>query len=357
MKTLALWFCLAVVAVGQSVPELDALRQPFLKALDALATERMERLQNLQAGYLRALEDLRKTMVGQGDLTGVLATKAELTRAAEWAAPTAAQEREMPAALAQLRRQFTAGMERTLADYKPREESLRAGYLRDLEALQKQLTQADKIEAALAVRAEHDRYVAPPAVVAPTPAPVAEEGPPWKRRRRPAEGPVVEKVIELGSGVKVSEGRDLETVVSVDRGKTFTPAVVTSMPRDHAVVEGTQYVKPLLLPPLRDFHFLRFKRTFTLPEGFRYARLEMDVFADDAAEVYLNGHKFGSQPIKAVESNYQTPASQFSVTGYESLSEESSRFRVGLNELEVVLYDFRPPTGVSFKARVTHQGR
>lgn len=354
MVMVALWLALTLAAVAQSAPELEAVRQPFLKALDAIATERMERLQRLQSDYLRALEDLRKKLTAEGNLTGVLAVRAELARAAEWQDPTPVQEREMPAALAQLRRQFVADRERILAELKLRDDALRAGYLRDLEALQRRLTQEDKIEAALAVKAERDRMTAPaPVTVAPPPAPPTEEEEHQPDRRRRGEGGG-DQIIVLASGVKVSEGRDLETVVSVDRGKTFTPAVVASMPRDHSILEGTQYLKPLLLPPMRDFHFIRFKRTFDLPAGFRYARLEIELYANDAAEVYLNAHKFGAQPVKAVESNYRAPASRFSISSHGGWGEETGHFRVGQNELEIAVYDFRPPTGVNFRATVTY---
>jgi hypothetical protein len=343
VKTLALWICLAAVATGQAVPELEALRRPFLKSLDALATERMERLQQLQAGYLRGVEEVRRKLASQGDLPGVLAARAEAARAAEWVVPTAEQERALPAPLAQLRRQYALAMDRVLVELEPREAALRAAYMRDLEELQRRLTQADRLAAALVVKAERE-WLEPPVVALPMPALRSAE----RRGGTP-------KSLVLASGVKVEEGRDLETVVSVDRGKTYAPAVVVRMPNTHAVLEGTQYVKPFFLPLMRDFHYLQFKRTFQLPAGFEDARLEIAVYADDAAEVFLNGRKFGGQSLKEAAMNSQSPPSRFQISSADGWSDDSPQFRVGENVLEIAVTDYRPPTGVDFKATVTYQ--
>jgi len=89
-----------------------------------------------------------------------------------------------------------------------------------------------------------------------------------------------------------------------------------------------------------------YSMTFELPPGFSSPSLSIQVYADDAATVYLNGktNQVGQQPQNKNAKNYNT-AGVYST---------SAGFKVGTNTLTVSNIDYGGSNGVDFAATVTY---
>ncbi len=83
---------------------------------------------------------------------------------------------------------------------------------------------------------------------------------------------------------------------------------------------------------------------FSLPPGFAAPSISVQVLADNAAIVYLNGVEIGRQPQADLLSNFQT-ISTFTWSN-------ANDFLAGLNTLTIADTDFGGPNGVNFKANV-----
>jgi hypothetical protein len=141
------------------VSELESARREYLAELEKIATERSDRFQVLQAGYLKNLQDFRKAATAQGNLDNVMAVRAEIDRVTNWVEPPESEKKKLPSDLQPVRRQYDAGLARIVADGLAKSTALRQAYARDLEAMQRRLTQLDQIDAALVVKQERNRLL------------------------------------------------------------------------------------------------------------------------------------------------------------------------------------------------------
>ncbi len=88
--------------------------------------------------------------------------------------------------------------------------------------------------------------------------------------------------------------------------------------------------------------------TFTLP-AFSSASITVQVLADNAATLYLNGTQIGQQPQSDYHPNYQ------SVSSYTwSTASTPNGFNVGANTLRIDNRDFGSASGIDFLATVTY---
>ena len=143
------------------------------------------------------------------------------------------------------------------------------------------------------------------------------------------------------------EKRDAANQFTLD-GETWQDAYVFDPPdpRYHVIL-GTRWVT--VTPTGHGFPgaTIRYRATFQLPAGFYDASLYLDIHADNAATIYLNGNMIGQQPQAEDGRNFTDPAESYK-TG------EQSHFRTGLNELVFEIKNFRDPSGFDYRAVVNY---
>lgn len=138
--------------------------------------------------------------------------------------------------------------------------------------------------------------------------------------------------------------RDAANQFTLDGENWQDSYIVTPMPNYHILL-GTRWVSATPSGHGNPFKSVRYRTTFKLPAGFSNASLYLDIHADNAATIWLNGNQIGQQIQKEIESNFQNPAEQFK-TG------EESHFRAGMNVLEFDIMNFNDPSGFDYRAVV-----
>lgn len=268
---------LVSTGVLAEVADFKTARRTFIETLDKIAAERTDRLQTLQTGYLKNLQDNRKTQTASGNLDNVMAVRAEIERVTNWVEPTESDRQKLPADLQAMRRQYDAGVSRIIAEALAKSTELRQTYARDLEAQQRRLTQLDQIDAALLVKKERDQLLetlkaAPPAP--PTaPPPVAAEVPAVK----PA-APGVEKKISIRAFIDGSE----ELLISGLRIWYVHPSRGQGQ-REPTVINGQNWQ-----PVWRDGKCLPFDRLMTMLPSIELPNLEVKMISGPGTVRILN---------------------------------------------------------------------
>ena len=158
-------------ASAEAASPLSAVQKSYEAGKDAVAADRAKWLTALDTWYLGGLDALLQERTKAGDLDGVVAVKTERERVAAHADPTPEQARTMPPALRALRGTYDTNLLRVLDEVTRRTSANNVKLLADLDALQKSLTKAEKIDEAVQVKAERERLIAEFAVTAPPPAP------------------------------------------------------------------------------------------------------------------------------------------------------------------------------------------
>ena len=169
--------CMPSRAAEESVPaELAALQAKQARAAQTIAAAGESKIKRANADYLAALDEFRRGVTANGDLDGVLAAKAEIERVKANRVTTEAHKKSMPAVLLKKREAYDAGVMRLVTDMQRQQTAQQGLYARELELLQKQLTQRNDITGAIAVRQEKGRILAElkaAGVEAPPPSPTA----------------------------------------------------------------------------------------------------------------------------------------------------------------------------------------
>ena len=169
----------AAPAPAQSVPEIEALRGPYQRNLDAIESARKTRTAPVIHAYIAELERLQKEITSSGDLDGALQVKAERQRVESGTDPTTVERKSMSAPLASLRARFEKEIQPILAALRTAEEQQKHDYTAALESLQRRLTVQNQLEKAALVRTERESISgAPPEKAAPIPAAVPGGAPP-----------------------------------------------------------------------------------------------------------------------------------------------------------------------------------
>ena len=143
-------FCLLVsAALAQTtvIPEIAAVRDPYLRNLTLLRTARDQRATPITAAYLAALGRLEKQPPDP-------AIAAERERIAAKREPLDHERKAMPPALAELRARFDHDLARLNAPFQQQEQQQTRLYLSAIETLQHRLTAQNQIAKAAAARAE-----------------------------------------------------------------------------------------------------------------------------------------------------------------------------------------------------------
>jgi hypothetical protein len=134
------------------------------------------------------------------------------------------------------------------------------------------------------------------------------------------------------------------------------PARIVSANPAWSTIPGTRWVNTSGVAPVGGTDQATFKTTnytvpFALPDCFASPSITMQILADNAATLFVNGTQFGQQlqqPIPAAAANFQT-ISTFTWSG-------ASDFHSGANTLKITDVDFNFVNGVDFQAVVTYSG-
>jgi len=147
-----------------------------------------------------------------------------------------------------------------------------------------------------------------------------------------------------GSGLG---SRDAANQFTLDKGLTWQDAYVTPMMPNYHRIMGTRYIGPTATGRGYPDQTIRYRTTFQLPAGFSNPSLLLDIHADNAATIWLNGHLIGEQDQEEVERNFQNPAEQYRSTS-------AAQFVTGTNVLEFAIRNFLDPSGFDYMAIVSY---
>jgi Beta-galactosidase jelly roll domain len=141
--------------------------------------------------------------------------------------------------------------------------------------------------------------------------------------------------------------RDAANQFTLD-GDTWQDAYVYDRPdRRYDVILGTRWVGATPTGYGLPGATVRYRTTFQLPAGFYDASLYIDIHADNAATIWLNGNMIGQQPQAEDGKNFTNPAESYK-TG------DQAHFRTGLNELVFDIKNFFDPSGFDYYATVNY---
>lgn len=99
-----------------------------------------------------------------------------------------------------------------------------------------------------------------------------------------------------------------------------------------------------------------YRVTFTLPSNFVSPSLDIDIHADNWAEIYLNNQgpfgRIGSQTPGPVQSNFRAPPDSIA---YTAPPKSIGLFQPGINTLYFRVFDQGTATGLDYNATVTYR--
>jgi hypothetical protein len=142
---------------------------------------------------------------------------------------------------------------------------------------------------------------------------------------------------------------------SLDGGATWQQAHIITKHAFYGLIAGTKwiYCGSTLADSCGINITTRYRTTFTLPAGFTNPSLAIDVHADNAARIYLNGTQIGQQPGFGTCTNFTCPASNFDGLPDTFSTTDTNLFQVGANTLEIHVYDAGGISGLDYKATVS----
>lgn len=141
-------------AVPASIPEIEALRAPYLRSLAAFRASREARCEPLQRSYLGALDRLEKEFAARAELEPAKAVKTERERFTAKIEPSADERVRMPSALSALRVRYESDFQSAAAPLLVQEQQLTRQYGVLLDGLQRRLLSQNQIQKAALVGAE-----------------------------------------------------------------------------------------------------------------------------------------------------------------------------------------------------------
>lgn len=171
--SLVLFLALTAALAAAWAGPLETVLEKHQAALDALSTQRTEKVTALEKWYANALETVRKQAMDKGNLDLVLAVKTEAARTQTTL--TAEEMKSMPAPLPAIRQQLEQARAGIVTWHQNAVRTLTRERSAALEALEKRLTQNGQIEEALKVRTARSASTAvldlpPPSAVLPAPS-------------------------------------------------------------------------------------------------------------------------------------------------------------------------------------------
>lgn len=153
---------LAAMAQGPAATndfDLNAVSRKYSDTWRQIESRREERSSALKTQYLAALDGLYQQAIAKGDLDGVIAVKAEKDRILRDVQPTDAERTAMPEALKKPRATYDQSSARVLKEQGEQLRQLHEKYTKVLDLQEKKLTLQERVDDALAVRAEKERIM------------------------------------------------------------------------------------------------------------------------------------------------------------------------------------------------------
>lgn len=147
----------------------------------------------------------------------------------------------------------------------------------------------------------------------------------------------------LVSGNGVVGGLDAK--VQYFDGSTWQPAAIISADPAWSTIPGTQWVNWAAGEAGKAVNTVRYRISFELPAGATAPSLSVELHADNAATLYLNGTHFGMHAQADTPAHYTDPPELFNAT---------SGFVPGTNVLEIDNRNFVDVAGIDFKAILTY---
>lgn len=145
------WVCLLVsAAVAQIpiIPEIAAVRDPYVRNLTLIRAARDQRATPITTAYLAALGRLEKQLPSDPAIT------AERERIAAKREPLDHERKAMPPALAELRARYDNDLVRSNTPFQQQEHQQTRQYISMIETVQRRLTAQNQVAKAAAARAE-----------------------------------------------------------------------------------------------------------------------------------------------------------------------------------------------------------
>ncbi len=229
MKTALIVFVLGFAALADiyaqggpsaaGLPEIESIRGPYQKRLEANRAARDSRAATITRSYLGGLDRLQTEVTTHGDLNGALLVKAERERAAGGQDPSPDERKTMAPQLMALRLAYEKEREPIFATARQADQQLTREYLGTLDALQKRFTTLNQLDKALAVRTEHDRITAESTEGAASPAQAAA-----------APGQVLPPAARVVSATDKLDPALAAKISAAVKGKTYTQTESSEKP-------------------------------------------------------------------------------------------------------------------------------
>ncbi len=168
----------------------------------------------------------------------------------------------------------------------------------------------------------------------------------------PAASPTTTLTLISGGGSGGFGTPDLITTYAIVGGGSGQALIASPHPA-WSVIPGTRWVNTsgVATPGSTDQALNKttnYMVSFNLPDCFASPAVTIQVLADNAATLFLNGTQVGQQPQSALPANFQA-ISTFTWSG-------ASDFRSGANSLTIANVDYGAVNGVDFQAVVTYSG-
>jgi hypothetical protein len=144
-------------APNPSGENLEALKNLYQGELGKIQRTRDQSLSAITTAYTTTLDKMLQESTARADLEGALALKAERERIATGNEVTADQRKTMPPRVAAARLKYDQDRKPILDDARRRADILTKQYVTRLDLLQRQLTQASRLQEAQAVKTEREQ--------------------------------------------------------------------------------------------------------------------------------------------------------------------------------------------------------
>jgi hypothetical protein len=156
------------------------------------------------------------------------------------------------------------------------------------------------------------------------------------------------QTIVLKSGNGAIGGQDPINQCATEGSGTYQDAFIVAPHPAYSVIPGTQYISasPDSLGPLNEA--IRFRAVFQLPVGFSNPSMNVQVFADNVATVFVNGVQVYQQTMAEILENFQAPAQSVTV-------DDASLFHSGANTLEFEIYNYTSITAFDYEAVINFE--
>jgi hypothetical protein len=133
-------------------------------------------------------------------------------------------------------------------------------------------------------------------------------------------------------------------------GGSSGQARIVSPNAAYGIIPGTRWVNTsgLASPDQAFLKTTNYSVSFALPDCYASPSIKVQILADNAATLFINGAQFGQQPQSAIFPNFQVIST---FTG-----SSASAFHSGANTLTISNADYSFVNGVDFRADVTFSG-